>query len=316
MMAEHHRDRRELNRRARHLLATHGLLTGPTLEVAGQEFQAGDEIVCRAPAKHLHPPGQPRRYVRNGTHGHIRAVTPADDHQPGGLLVDFNGRGPIPVPVEFLARRLRPGITGGLTHAYALTTHAAQGDTYQTGRTLTTDRSSRPGIYVGLTRGRADTRLYTVRHRDLIDRDDEDHLPALDDERATLQAIAHQLAASRPERLATNTDPTVSTAAKLRNQHSLVELCNLDPHAAGVDQATISRAIAAHAHAITLRAPSTPTPVSSQGSGPGPQPGPTAPRGTTPSPPRPSPTPHATCPPQRGLVPKHSGCPTSTRPPA
>ena len=55
---------------------------------------------------------------------------------------------------------LRPGIHGGLTHSYALTSHAAEGHTHHAARTLATDSSSRPGIYVGLTRGQHDSRLY------------------------------------------------------------------------------------------------------------------------------------------------------------
>ncbi|MFP5375179.1 MAG: MobF family relaxase, partial [Acidimicrobiia bacterium] len=45
MTADHHVERRELNRRARALLAANGHLRGPVVEVAGQAFQAGDEVI-------------------------------------------------------------------------------------------------------------------------------------------------------------------------------------------------------------------------------------------------------------------------------
>jgi conjugative relaxase-like TrwC/TraI family protein len=274
MVAEHHRDRRELNRRARALRAAHGELTGPGLVVAGQEFRVGDEVMCRTPARDLHPPGEPRRHVRNGAHGRVVAVRQPTKRNAGGLVVDFEGRGPISVPHEFLARKLRPGVIGGLTHAYALTTHAAQGDTYEAGRTLTTDTSTRAGVYVGLTRGRSDARLYTVRRRDLLPRDDVDHMPALADERATLEAVVHQLSARRHERLATTLDAHAATAAELQRRYRLADLLALDPAAASLDDALVGRAVHAHAETLARRARLHPDPALLARLGPRPAPGP------------------------------------------
>src|SRR5439155_8814861 len=200
MVAEHHRERRALNTRARIMLAAAGELTGPTLEVGAHEFRAGDEVICRAPAKDLHPAGQPRRYLRNGTRGTVIAVH--HDPQPA-ITVDFEHRGPIRVPAEFLTRELRPGVHGGFTYSYALTTHAAQGHTHDAARTLATDGSSRPGIYVGLTRGQHDSRLYAVRRRDLrADPEAEDHLPRLEDDKTALEAVTDRLITTGNEHLA------------------------------------------------------------------------------------------------------------------
>jgi conjugative relaxase-like TrwC/TraI family protein len=245
MVAEHHRERRALNTRARILLATNGDLHGPAFHAGAHEFRAGDEVICRAPAKQLHPAGQPERYLRNGTRGTVTAVDP-DGPQPG-IVVDFEHRGPIRVPAEFLTRELRPGIHGGLTYSYALTSHAAQGHTHHAARTLTTDSSSRPGIYVGLTRGQADSRLYAVRRRDLVaDPDAEDHLPRLTDDKTTLEAVTDRLITTDREHLATTDDPTATQVAQLRDAHPLAELVDLHETAASDDDRTlIERAIAA-----------------------------------------------------------------------
>jgi hypothetical protein len=245
MVAEHHRERRALNTRARILLATNGDLHGPVFQAGAHEFRAGDEVICRAPAKQLHPADQPKRYLRNGTRGTVTAVDP-DGPQPG-IVVDFEHRGPIRVPAEFLTRELRPGIHGGLTYSYALTSHAAQGHTHHAARTLTTDSSSRPGVYVGLTRGQADSRLYAVRRRDLVaDPDAEDHLPRLTDDKTTLEAVTDRLITTSREHLATTHDPNATQVAQLRDAHPLAELVDLHERAASDDDRTlIERAITA-----------------------------------------------------------------------
>jgi conjugative relaxase-like TrwC/TraI family protein len=270
MVAEHHRERRALNTRARILLATNGDLHGPVFQAGAHEFRAGDEVICRAPAKQLHPAGQPKRYLRNGTRGTVTAVDP-DGAQPG-IVVDFEHRGPIRVPAEFLTRELRPGIHGGLTYSYALTSHAAQGHTHHAARTLTTDSSTRPGIYVGLTRGQADSRLYAVRRRDLIaDPDAEDHLPRLTDDKTTLEAVTDRLITTSREHLATTHDPTATHVAQLRDAHPLAELIELHNITNSNDhRELIERAIAARRTAVARAACLDPPPTLAARIGPRP----------------------------------------------
>src|SRR5207344_3350855 len=55
-----------------------GTLSGPDLDVGGQTFAVGDQIIARAPAHHLHPTHQRHDYVRNGTTGTITAIHPGD----------------------------------------------------------------------------------------------------------------------------------------------------------------------------------------------------------------------------------------------
>jgi ATP-dependent exoDNAse (exonuclease V) alpha subunit len=208
MVAEHHRERRALNTRARMLHAAAGELSGPALTAGPYEFRAGDEVICRTPAKHLHPPGAPHRYLRNGTRGKVIAVRPPGRHANAGLLVAFEDRGPVDVPLHFLVKEIRPGVVGGLTYSYALTSHAAQGQTYEAARTLVTDASTRSGVYVGLSRGRDDARLYLIRSRELHKHNEsDDHMPRLVDDKSAFEVIIDRLTRTANESLAVTFDP-------------------------------------------------------------------------------------------------------------
>lgn len=225
MVAEHHHERRELTRRARTLLAADGTLTGPAIQVDGVEWQAGDEVIARLQDRALRPAGGDRRsYVRNGTRGTVRAVLRPAGPTPA-LLVDFNGRGLIEVPWRYLTAEVRPGVHGGLTHSYALTSYAAQGETYDAARHLATDRSTRAGLYVGLSRGANDARLYVVRSAALDGDDGEGHgLPrpeAVDD---ASEALRRRLHADGMERLPTEVDPDAEVVMTLARSFSLTEL--------------------------------------------------------------------------------------------
>jgi conjugative relaxase-like TrwC/TraI family protein len=260
MVAEHHRERRALNTRARVLLTANGDLHGPVLHAGTHDFQAGDEVICRAPSKQLYPPGQRHRYLRNGTRGTVITVD-AEGTRPG-IVVDFEHRGPIRIPKDFLIRELRPGIHGGLTYSYALTSHAAQGHTHRAARTLATDSSSRPGIYVGLTRGQADSRLYAVRRRDLeADAEAEDHLPRLHDDKTTLEAVTDRLITTDHEHLATTRDPMATEVGWLRDALRLTELVKLhDTVSTEDDRTSIERAIRARRDALARAARLEPSP--------------------------------------------------------
>ena len=127
MIAEHHHERRALNIRAQTLLRADGTLTGPGVPIGEATFHVGDQIIARAPNRNLHPRGDRANHVRNGTRGTVAAIGGRDGREH--LVVDFGDRGRITVPHDWLTAEIRPGITGGVTPAYAVTSHAAQGDT-------------------------------------------------------------------------------------------------------------------------------------------------------------------------------------------
>jgi conjugative relaxase-like TrwC/TraI family protein len=197
MTAEHHFERRELNARARELLADDGTLKGPELTVSGLSFRSGDEVIARITDRSLRAEGAPRdAHVRNGSLGTVVEV-----HEHGGV-VDFERWGRVVVPLSYLERKISPGIVGGLQHAYALTSHAAQGKTFAVAAPLVTDASTPEGVYVGVTRGQFDLNAVAIRRRDLSQPLTDDVFPVLRDETSALVETERRLRADGPELLA------------------------------------------------------------------------------------------------------------------
>ena len=209
IITDDHRTRRALIDRARTHLQACGELTGSALKIAGQEFQAGDEVIARAPARDLHPPGARDRHVRNGTCGRVVAV-----HQPetaaASLTVEFDGRGLVAVPAESLAREIRPGITGVLTHSYALTSHAAQGATFDKVHSFATETTSPAALYVAASRGRDDLRIHTAPTFTAEDHDADERARRADD-KTGLQALARSVRDRGDPGLAIDRDPSLVT---------------------------------------------------------------------------------------------------------
>ncbi|MBW3643523.1 MAG: relaxase domain-containing protein, partial [Actinobacteria bacterium] len=251
MVAEHHVERAELNRRARAVLSAVGELEGPELEVAGVTFQQGDEVIARRQDRELRPAGGGRNsYVRNGTRGRVIEV----NQRERVLVVDFEDRGPITVPESYLSRQLRPGVVGGLAHSYAVTSHAAQGETYAAARHLATETSSREGVYVGLSRGARAAALYLVRRRDPGTEVEQHHgLPRLQDSASTKEAVSSKLLSGGAELLASEVDPAAAEVAQLRSMYSVQELSALAA-TEDVGAAVAARALAAELDAVAARA--------------------------------------------------------------
>lgn len=237
MIAEHHHERRALNTRAQALLKADGTIEGNGVAIGEATFHVGDQVISRRANRALHAEGDPKNHVRNGTPGTVVDVK----GRPGKerIIVDFKDRGPITVDRDWLTAEIRPGIVGGLTPAYAVTSHAAQGDTYAAGRMVATDTSKAEAVYVGLTRGSHDTRIYTVTADPPIVETDP-KLPRVLDRRDHIEALSDQLSRPKPietataqardladiaallERplaeLETSADPTAATAAQILAQ--------------------------------------------------------------------------------------------------
>ncbi len=207
MIAEHHHERRALNARAQALLRADGTLTGPGVRIGEARFHVGDTVIARAANRTLHPDGNPKNYIRNGTVGTITAIDGRAGHER--LTVDFEHRGPVTVPRTWLTEQIRPGVAGGLAPAYAVTSHAAQGDTYRSGRMLATDTSATEAVYVGLTRGTHDARLYSVKQEPATV-DSDPQLPRITDPRTATEALTEQLSRPKPTDLATVADPDIA----------------------------------------------------------------------------------------------------------
>ncbi|MEZ5278985.1 MAG: MobF family relaxase [Acidimicrobiales bacterium] len=238
MIAEHHTERRALNTRAQALLKADGTISQNGTTIGEATFHVGDQVIARAANRGLHPTDDPKNYIRNGTTGTITAIDKTT------LTVDFDHRGPIDVPHDWLTTEIRPGVTGGLSPAYALTSHAAQGDTYAAGRMLATDTSQPEAVYVGLTRGTHDTRLYTVATEpNGIDTDPQ--LPRLqtkpDD---PIEALTQQLDKNRLTDVATTRAPDIASVVSATH----LPLADLERTTDPIHQqaATIARARITH----------------------------------------------------------------------
>jgi len=227
LMAERTRDVDALNAAARTLLTADATLSGPVLSAAGRDFQAGDEVVTLTQAGHtLVPAGRPASaYIRTGTIGVVTAVHLDDNPHAQALDVHFPSRGSVRIPWEYLTHHFGDGRRGGLGHAYALTAAKAQGSTLETAWAVVPDDTSRPGLYVMLSRARTDLHAYVVHRADLDHRDDDESwLPAGPDPDSPLDRLADHLARSRPDRLAADHDPAAAAVHRLRLAHNLADL--------------------------------------------------------------------------------------------
>lgn len=148
----------------------------------------GDTIVTRANNGALRPKGgtRPGSRVSNGDRWRVTRV-----HKDGQLTVRHLGhRGRITLPAAYVAQSTELG--------YAATVHRAQGITVDISRTIVDGGTDRRGLYVALTRGRAENHTYVVDAPLEIDTErmhvpdvgDDDLSPEDPDERATATLAA------------------------------------------------------------------------------------------------------------------------------
>ena len=222
MIDRRNRTRRILNAVAHRVLQSEGDVEGTGLWTSdGREFCVGDEVVARRPARDLHPPGDSRAYVRNGSRGRVVAV--GED----SLTVDFEVLGRIDIPRWFVEeqadRRGRSGV--GLDYGYALTSYAVQGATLPTSTSAVTAGARRRELYVNLTRGRHDNHLFIAAASDSLS--GEGHLPRPPEDDVIAEVLA---AVGRPDedRSALEIDPMAQAVAELRVGRTAAEVRRLD----------------------------------------------------------------------------------------
>jgi conjugative relaxase-like TrwC/TraI family protein len=212
-----------LNRLARALRRQAGELGDTEITAKGdRRFAVGDDVVARMGDRHLHPHGQPDSYVRNGTRGTVTAIHAAADIADDRLTVDFNGLGPVEVPRAFFDEHRDPWgrLDVGLDHAYAITSYAVEGLTYDESTSHIDPRSSRPEVYVDITRGRQANHVYVTQAEDDLA---DERLPASPAASAQRQ-LEDRLAQSGAQSAAAATDPLLAEAAAYAEGKSLAEL--------------------------------------------------------------------------------------------
>jgi conjugative relaxase-like TrwC/TraI family protein len=263
MTADHHLERRELNHRARALLIADGTLKGPSLDLPGISFRAGDEVIATQGDFRLRARGAGAKdHVRTGERGRVVEVRLGKVRRDSALVVDFERRGRVVVDHGHLTHRVRPGVIGRLAHSYALTTYAAQGETYEAGRGLATEAAMRAGVYVALSRGRTDAKLYVLRRRELLPAADEHlDLPRLEATTAILAEVTARLQAQQAEQLATEVDADAPEVARLRRSYSLGQLSAMASGPATPESHRARRALVDELGAIATRARVRPDPA-------------------------------------------------------
>ena len=192
--------RKALNRLAHALRDANGELSEDHIASHDRRFAVGDFVIARTPDRHLHPPGEPSNYVRNGARGMVTAIRHGDVPDGDVVVVSFDGIGTVDLPRSFLDEhgisRGRAGV--GLDYAYAVTSYAVTGSTQPVSTSRITETSSRAETYVDITRGRLANHVFMTRAADPLD---GEHLPRVPPE-PIAQAVADQLAGSQGERTA------------------------------------------------------------------------------------------------------------------
>ena len=202
MVSGRHEVRRALNRLAHQLRRAAGEIgTDELAAVEDRRYSVGDRVIARIPDRHLHPPGRPHAYIRNGATGTITAFTKGDQPDQDRVTVDFDALGTIELPRAFFDEHdidSRGHRRVGIDHAYAVTSYAVTGADHPTSTSRIDPNASRAETYVDITRGRSANHLYLTRQRDDLD---GEHLPRVPPDPLD-QAITERLVASQGERTA------------------------------------------------------------------------------------------------------------------
>jgi conjugative relaxase-like TrwC/TraI family protein len=179
-MADRRNDQRlVLNRLARTMRRHHGELGDDEIVASGdRRYAVGDEVTARMGDRNLHPDDDPAAYVRNGARGVVTGVVPGRRADEDRIEVVFDGLGTIVIPRPFFDEHAdqwgRSDV--GIDHAYAVTSYAVEGLTFDQSTSHVDPHSTRPEVYVDITRGRNENHVFVTRADDALD---GERLPAV-----------------------------------------------------------------------------------------------------------------------------------------
>jgi conjugative relaxase-like TrwC/TraI family protein len=218
-----------LNRAVRASLIEDGALTDEVVgKWSGREFAVGDRVVLRANSY--------REIALDGTdiavlNGQAATVIAGDT---AGLTIALDGHAqPVRLEASYLD-------AGGIDHGYALTTHRAQGGTWDLAIAVGSDGLYREAAYVQLSRGRHTNRLVLARHEvDAFDAElvRHDHGLPLPGEVADdpYEDLIEQLRRSGAKSLALTEDPDAVFVHRLAATMSFPEIEERATHARQVE---------------------------------------------------------------------------------
>ncbi len=210
MSAPRRADVDDLNRRARRYMAKEGRLTGPTLYIGGQPFQAGDLVMTRVNASYLG--------IRNGTKGWVDAVDPKSNT----LRMTTDGH-QVTLDSDYFEKD-GGGRRPTVQHGYAGTIHKTQGKTAELTFVLGDDSVFRELAYSAASRHREASVFYVV-----AGRDDRAELHGPDRPPDPLAEFARALAASRAKTLAVDAGGDHADLAAMSLRQLYAERAGLAP---------------------------------------------------------------------------------------
>ena len=166
------RRRRQLNRLARKVRQLNGeVATDEIAASGGRAFAVGDEVIARRGNRKLHPKDWPKAYLRNGSRGVVTAIARRCSAEQDQIEVAFTDLGKIAIPRSFFDDHSGPNgrVDAGIDHAYAVTSYAVQGATFNESTARIDEGTTRAEAYVDVTRGRNANHLFATRAEDPLD---------------------------------------------------------------------------------------------------------------------------------------------------
>ncbi len=152
MIAKRNADARELNVKAREALKAEGRLQGPEIEVGGQRFAKGDQVITRV--------NDQRNQIYNRERWEVVEVDPRA-HAVVLAGIDTHGR-QVGVDAGYLRSRNPRDGGPALEHGYAATTYQAQGATVDRAFVMADSSMTRQEFYVAASRSREETYFYAT----------------------------------------------------------------------------------------------------------------------------------------------------------
>jgi conjugative relaxase-like TrwC/TraI family protein len=151
MIAKRNAEVRELNALARERMKTADRLGREEIEVGGERFAAGDQVITRI--------NDQRQSIFNRERWRIAEV---DAESQRLVLVGIDTRGRVCVDSDYLGRLRTRDEGPAIEHAYAATTYQAQGATVDTAFVMADPSMDRQEFYVATSRTREQTYLYAT----------------------------------------------------------------------------------------------------------------------------------------------------------
>jgi hypothetical protein len=151
MVAKRNSEVERLNATAREVLKAEGRLGAEEVEVGGQVFAAGDQVITRVNDR--------RADIFNRERWEVAQV----DAERGRIVLDgIDQARRVEVGRDYLDRKTLGGEAPALQHAYAVTTYCAQGTTVDRAYVMVDPSMDKQEAYVATSRTREQTYLYAT----------------------------------------------------------------------------------------------------------------------------------------------------------